>query len=105
MKQQIFTVFDQKAEAYLPPFFLPAVGMAKRTFADCVRDKDHQFGMHPEDYTLIHLGEFEDSTGEITMLNPPKILGTGIEFNKITDPLEVMQKIEGEAKDGQEELQ
>lgn len=80
MKQQIFTIFDQKAKAYLPPFFLPAAAMAIRTFSDCVNSPDHMFGKHPADYTLIELGSFCDSSAAITVHEIPQVLGTGVEF-------------------------
>lgn len=66
MQLKMFSVYDIKAEAYLPPFFLPTVGMAVRTFADCARSKDHQFGKNPEDYILYELGTFDDSSGVVT---------------------------------------
>lgn len=56
MMQKIFTIYDSKAHAYLPPFFLPEAGMAVRVFSDCVNDKSHQFSKHPGDYTLFQIG-------------------------------------------------
>ena len=86
MNHKIFTVYDQKAEAYLPPFFLPQVGQATRVFADCVNSDSHQFAKHPEDYTLFQLGTFDDNTGEILKLTVPKLLGTGLDFKVTHDP-------------------
>lgn len=80
MYLKIFTVYDQKAKAYLPPFFLPEKGMAERTFSDCCNDEHHQFGKHPEDYTLIYAGEFSDETGELLPLVPAEVLGTGMKY-------------------------
>ena len=65
MEHNIFTVFDQKAKAYLPPFFLPRPEMALRVFTDCVNDPTHQFGKHPADYTLLQLGDYDDDTREV----------------------------------------
>ncbi len=61
MVHKMFSIFDVKAQAYLPPFFLPEKGMALRVFGDCVNSRDHQFGKHPGDYTLFELGSFDDS--------------------------------------------
>jgi len=66
MIHKIYSVFDSKGESYTPPFFDNAEGRALRTFADCCNDEGHQFGKHPEDYTLFNLGTFCDSTGTIT---------------------------------------
>lgn len=80
MKLRIFTVYDQVAKAHLPPFFLPQEGQAIRTFTDMVNNPEHQFGQHPEDYTLTELGVFDDETAEISLLAVPNVLGTGIKF-------------------------
>lgn len=79
MKQNAYTVYDEKAQAFLPPFFMHQDGMATRTFADCVNDADHNFGKHPHDYTLFQIGSFDDNTGELTATEK-KSLGNGVEF-------------------------
>lgn len=85
MLLKIFTIFDQKAAAYLPPFFLLREEMAIRTFADCANSADHQFGKHPADYTLITLGSFNDVTSIFELLEVPLVLGVGIEYVKKPD--------------------
>lgn len=78
MKYHMFSVYDEKARAYLPPFILPEIGMATRTFGDCINSEDHQFGKHPSDYTLFKIADFDDETGEPT---PDKSsIGNGVEF-------------------------
>lgn len=66
MIHKIYAVYDSKAESYTPPYFQHTEAMALRIFGDTCNDKGHTFGMHPEDYTLFHLGEYDDSTGTIT---------------------------------------
>ena len=61
----MFSIYDSKAKSYLPPFHMPNDDMALRVFQDCVSDPNHAFGKHPEDYTLFHLGSFDDETGII----------------------------------------
>ena len=79
MQLYMFSVFDQAAGAYLPPFFLPGVGVAKRTFTDCVQSETHQFGKHPEDYALIELGVFDDQEGKFQIYRTPETLLTGLQ--------------------------
>jgi len=74
MKLVIFSVYDLKAKAYLPPFFLPKEEMAVRVFTDCVNDPTHQFSKHPNDYTLFKLGDFNDDTGELFPESIPDII-------------------------------
>ncbi len=76
---KIFTIYDVKAGAYLPPFYLPQEGMATRTFQDCVNDENHAFSKNPGDYTLMSLGQFDDVKG-ISKSHPPKSIGNGLEF-------------------------
>lgn len=66
MIHKIYAVYDSKGQSYTPPFFDHAEGRALRTFADCCNDTEHQFGKHPEDYTLFNLGEYDDNLGTIT---------------------------------------
>ena len=55
-----YTVHDQAAAAYLPPFFESTDAKAIRAFENAVSDPNHQFGRNPEDYNLIKIGEFCD---------------------------------------------
>lgn len=75
----IYAVFDSKAGAYLPPFFMHNDNLAKRAFIDCVNSDDHQFATHPDDYTLFCIGILDDNTAEITPATP-QTLGNGLEF-------------------------
>ena len=77
--QKLFTVYDQAAEIFLPPFFVPSTGIAKRAFKDCVNSPDHQFGKHPQDYTLFYLGEFKDDDGTFNLVTA-QTLGNGVEY-------------------------
>ncbi len=80
MEHKIFAIFDVKAKAYLPPFFLPERGMALRTFSDCVNSKDHQFGLHPQDYTLFEFGEWFSDSGVFQLALAPKAMANGVEL-------------------------
>ncbi|AXL15427.1 nonstructural protein [Microviridae sp.] len=82
-----FSIYDTKAGAYLPPFILPREEMAIRTFGDCINAKDHQFSLHPEDYTLFRLGTWDDDTARFTAEgNGPQTLGNGVEFIRAHSP-------------------
>lgn len=66
MQQHIYSVYDQAAAAYLPPFTMHNDNMAKRIFIDTINQADHAFAKNPADYTLFRLGTFDDSTGIVT---------------------------------------
>lgn len=69
MNFKMCAVFDSAAKAYLPPFFLPELGMAHRMFMDGVNSEGHEWNRHPEDYALYHIGSFENTTGEFWALD------------------------------------
>ncbi len=90
MKQKIFTVLDSKAMAYLPPFFLPNEAVAKRIFGDMVTDITHQFGKHPEDFSMYYLGEFDDQSSIISEAkNAPVLVSTGLMTKAERDQFEL----------------
>lgn len=82
MIYKIFSVYDAKSEAYLPPFFLSTKGQAIRAFTDCIQDPNHQFSRHPEDYMLFEFGAFDDSSGRYDILEAPVAMGSALEFRK-----------------------
>jgi len=81
MEHKMFVIHDSKANAYMQPWFLTQRAMAQRAFMDCVNDKEHNFGRHPEDYTLFQIGTFDDQTAEVKW-EPPKSIGNGLEYLK-----------------------
>lgn len=83
----VFSIYDSKAEAYLPPFILPKIAQAKRAFADCVNSDSHQFGQNPADYTLFELGQFNDEDGRFMLQRANISLGNGVEYRSEDHPI------------------
>lgn len=65
MIQNIYTVFDSKAKTYMQPFFVLNDSVAKRAMVNLLRDPEHQFSKNPEDYSLYHIGEYDDAAAAI----------------------------------------
>lgn len=76
---KVFSIFDVKADAYRNLFTMSTKAQAIRAFSDLAHDKSTDVGMHPEDYRLVALGDFDDSAG---VLIPGKLesLGFAIEW-------------------------
>lgn len=72
---RIFTVYDEKANAYLPPFYFPTHGEAVRAFIDAAQQDGHKMNLHAMDYTLFHLGHFDDADASVEMLKQPEQIG------------------------------
>jgi hypothetical protein len=79
MKHIICTVYDRAAETYARPMFVPSIGVAIRSFTDEVNrnDSNNQLFNHADDFDLYELGEFDDQTSRIIMLDLPKVLILG----------------------------
>lgn len=82
MQVRIFTVFDHKALAFAQPFFSPNNFSAMRAFSDACNDPSTMLCKHPGDFTLFCIGDFDDSLGSITSVNPPENLGLAASFAK-----------------------
>lgn len=89
MIMKMYSVYDSKAVAFLPPFFMHTDNVAKRTFSDCANDVNHMFSKHPEDYTLFCLGTFDDSNAVITVAKQADNLGLAANHKRgYIDPLD-----------------
>lgn len=64
MTLNCYTVFDSVAGAYLQPMWFLNDGMALRSFTDMCMDEEHNFNRHAEDFSLFHIGEFNQVQGE-----------------------------------------
>lgn len=63
MIHQAMSVYDCKARAYLPPFYVPHVDVGIRYCQSAANDPSHAFAKNPEDFRVYHLGSFDDDTG------------------------------------------
>ena len=88
MDLNIYTIYDQAANAYMQPFFMQHDGLAIRTFADNVNSEDKSsIAQHPGQFTLFKIGVFNDSEAKIEP-SDIKSLGNGLEYkNKNNAPL------------------
>lgn len=76
----MFSVYDSKVGAYLPPMFMRSRGEAIRSFETAVKSEDHNFNKYASDYTLFELGSWDDETAKFDILATPLSLGVAVEF-------------------------
>ena len=62
---KMFSIHDEKAVAYITPFFMHNEMMATRQFKNMLTDENATISKNPEDYSLWYLGEFDDNSGEL----------------------------------------
>ncbi len=77
---QIFDIFDSATGSYARPFFMLSKGEATRAFVDIINDDQSSIHKHPEDFTLFHLGSFDQETAEFKSLPAPSSMGKAIQY-------------------------
>lgn len=73
----IYSIFDKKAGSYGTPFFTTNHPTAIRAVARLLFDPSTTVAHNPEDFQLIHIGEFDDATAQI--LSTPALVVSELE--------------------------
>jgi len=68
---KLFAIRDLKAATYGQIISLPTRAVATRTFSEWTRNPDSFFAKYPHDFELFELGELDQVTGRITLLDTP----------------------------------
>ena len=82
MKHKVFTTYDSKVGAYLQPFVMRSRGEAMRAFESICNDGKSQFCLHPDDFTLFEIGEYDELSGNIVPHEAKISLGLALDFIK-----------------------
>jgi hypothetical protein len=80
MVLKVFSIHDQKAEAYNTPFFQKTKGEALRNFTTGVNDPKTTLNQYPEDFDLWEMGDWDDQTGKFEPYETPKHIAKAIEM-------------------------
>lgn len=87
MLLEVVSIYDEKLGAYSQPSFVASTGVALRSFQDQVNSPQSPMNAHPEDYTLYHIGKYDDTTGELIPLSQ-----CGMEISAIIKATDVAEK-------------
>lgn len=74
---KVCSVYDVKAEAFMPPQFVPAVGIATRDFTDAFTGEGAKMAKHKADFDLYHVADFDTGDGHFESVIPPKLVIKG----------------------------
>lgn len=74
MVLKLFSVFDRKAAAYWQPFCAATPGMAERFIMDQLSEPKSPMAKYPEDFSLVHVGDWDDSAGKCVGFQEPKVV-------------------------------
>lgn len=72
--QRIYSVYDEKAEEFSPPFYATNDRMAQRIVVESSKGNGSMLGAYPEDFKLYALGSFDTTTGDISVEQKPRLL-------------------------------
>jgi len=76
---QVFAIYDSVAKRYMRPFFMRTQAEALRGFTDVANDDGHEISQHPTDFSLMVIGEWDETNGNLTALATPHRLATAME--------------------------
>ena len=93
MRLNQYSIFDMATGAYMRPFFMQSDGQAMRAFKDLCMDANHEVGKHPEDYSLVRSGVWDDQTAQ-TQPEDTLVLANGLEV------VAQSRKVNGDQLDG-----
>ena len=81
MKKLVISIRDNKLESFNQPCLCDNESVAIRQFGDIVqRGGDSVIALHPSDFTLYVIAEFDPVFGKFENLDCPKALATGSDF-------------------------
>lgn len=88
MKRRVYAVRDNTAGCFSGGLYLHASDAAAvRMFGDVASDKSNMIGLHPADFDLCTLAEFDESTGEIFPCGLPVTVITGAAWRAAQEAL------------------
>lgn len=74
MKVRLYSVRDDKAQLATPPVVMQNDAIATRSFGDLVTNgKESQYSLHPEDFSLWFIGEFDNEKLSLEKVVPIKL--------------------------------
>lgn len=71
---RVYSIYDEKAEEFSPPFFQPNHRLAQRMVTETAKGNGNMLNAYPEDFKLYFLGTFDNSTGKIEREDMPVLV-------------------------------
>ena len=91
MMVEMFIIYDSKGGLYNKPFCFINRQVALRAAADLMADADSEIRRHPEDYSLWHIGQYDDVEGQIHLFEQRDCL---VRFHEMPIPADEVLKQE-----------
>lgn len=75
MQYQMYSIFDLKVGIYHTPMCFRSPGEAIRAFVGSAKSGDTLLSKYPRDFSLYHLGSWDDETSAFNVLPEPAFIG------------------------------
>ena len=75
MKHEMYTLFDDKAKVFNKPFMTINRATCMRAVRDLLKDMTTDPARHPEDFVLMYIGTFDDSSCEYELEPGCEVVG------------------------------
>lgn len=75
MAKMLFQVYDSKTKSYDMPFAAMSYGEVERIFYETVKHGKSTIAKYPNDFTIFHIGMYNEENGIITLLEAKNCVG------------------------------
>lgn len=82
---KLYAVYDAAAQAFMSPFTMRSHGEAMRSFSHACEDEKSAFYRSLVDYSLWHIGEYNEQTAAIEPVTPPVCIVKAEAFSRRND--------------------
>jgi len=87
MIYQVIAMHDIKARAFLLPVFVPHIDVGVRAIAHAANNSPgHQLHDFPQDFTIYHLGTWDDTSAKFSPFDQPVSLGLVSNLKAVQPP-------------------
>lgn len=74
MQNNVYAIYDSKAGFHHKPIYAQKHDLMKRECLRLLADERTVINQNPQDFHLVFLGTFEDTTGEFNLLETKEVL-------------------------------
>lgn len=92
MEIQIYAVFDEKAKSFHQPFYQQTDGLVVRMMLETVKDPNSTISKYKEDFTIFHIGVFDDQKGMVVPRKTLRSLGNVLQIVNNLERKEVEER-------------
>lgn len=83
MKLQCYAIYDNKAKAFVAPFFMINDAVAIRAFSNSANDPENMICKYPNDFCLYNVGCFDDDTAGLVSHPTAVNLGLAVDYQDL----------------------